>query len=179
LKKLFACALVMVALASGIADASHQDINDPNDTDGKLDIKKVASFGTQRPARKITTFSSWTTREMRDSGYFTVWYDTRFNSRFDYFVLARSIGRKMEGTLWRDFASRPDRVVGDAQVWRTDDRSVTIRISLDQMVLGDKRQSYRWAVESIRNGGSACGNVCFDRAPDSGVVVEPIPLAAP
>jgi hypothetical protein len=167
--------VILAALAHGIAYASHEVVLDPNDTAGILDIKRVDSFGSLRPARRITTFKAWSVKAIWDEGDFLIWYDTALNERFDYFVLVRSNGTKMEGTLWRDYKKSPDEIVGDAQVWRPNDRAVVARIRLDQMWISKGRENYRWKVQSRKWDGPDCMMVCFDRAPNGTVVVEPIP----
>jgi hypothetical protein len=175
LKKLLVCMLVLLVLAAGAAFASHRVVNDPNDTPGALDIKKVTSFGLHNPARKIITFKGWTTRSMWDEGSFLVLYDSALDDRFDFYILVRSTGTRMEATLWRDYKEAPDELVGDAQVWRPNTRSVVTRISLDQLWFSKGRDFYRWKVQSLKWTGPNCKNVCFDKAPNGKAVKEPKP----
>lgn len=175
MRKILVGLLVVITLSHGGAYASHQDVPDPNDTEGALDIKKVASFGLRSPARRIVTYKEWSTSSMWDSGYFIVWYDTAANRHFDFFILVRSAGNWMDATLWRNYRRRPDRVVGDAQVWRPSAREVVTRIRLSQLWFSKGRDRYRWKVQSVKTTGPNCRNVCFDRAPNTGVVVEPKP----
>jgi hypothetical protein len=81
----------------------------------------------------------------------------------------------LDATLWRDHKKKPDAVAGDAQVWRANDRSVVTRIHLDQMWIGGDRQTYRWKVQTLKTTGPSCKQVCFDHAPNTGAIVEPIP----
>ena len=167
--------LVVAALADGVAYASHRNVPDANDTQGALDIKRVESFGLYRPARRIITFKEWSTSSMWDTGYIIVWYDTAVDGHFDFYILVRSNGNSMDATLWRNYKRSPDTVIGDAQVWRPSARSVVTRIRLAQLWFSKGRDTYRWKVQTIKTQGPNCKNVCFDRAPNTGAIVEPRP----
>jgi hypothetical protein len=174
-KKLVVISVILTAFAHGIAYGSHQRVTDANDSPGILDIKRVDSFGLVRPARRIITYKPWTANAIYDEGNFLIFYDTALDERFDYYVMVRSNGRKMEGILWRDYKKAPDEIVGDAQVWRPNLRAVVARISLNQLWISKGRENYRWMVQSLKWDGPSCINVCFDRAPENNVVVEPLP----
>ena len=172
---LVSVATVAAAGIAFVAVASHLDVTDPNDTRGPLDVRSVESFGTTQPSWKIVTFSSWSRAEIFDTGYVTVLFDTRAGPPADYYVLVGSLGTRMYADLWRDRATKPDRRVAGVKVWRADRTSVSIKLPLDRMVIGSERTFYGWSVETIFTG-ERCRRVCFDFAPDEGVVIEPLPV---
>jgi len=172
-------ALVLVVLVTAaslstmFAKATHQDRKDGNDVSGKLDIRAVNTFGSiSRPGWEIIASSRTTARSLRDRGFILVHLDTFGDTRPDYYALVSSNGSSFKGRLWRDLASRPDRVVGTVPVSRPDRFSVTVRVPLSKMNLGGKmRLTYRWWARSLFTG-TGCRRVCIDRAPSKGVVTE-------
>jgi hypothetical protein len=161
------------SLFTMFAQASHKDIKDLNDVDGRLDIRAVNTFGKiQNPGWKIIVSSRNTMTQLRDHGFFLVYLDTFGDTRSDYYLLVSSNGSKMLGKLWRDRARRPDRKLGKVPVWRPDKSSVSVRVPLSDMNMGGKeRLEYRWWVKTLFTGKN-CRRVCFDRAPNRGAVTE-------
>lgn len=172
-------ALVLVVLvtaasmSSMFARANHQNSKDGNDVKGMLDIRKVQTFGRNKnPGWRIITRSRMTAKAMRDTGFFLVYLDTFGDTRFDYYALVSSKGSKMQGTLWRDPANKRDRRVGKLSVWRSDKRSVSLRVPLGKVNTGGKKRIvYRWFVKTLFTGDN-CRRVCIDRAPNNSSLIE-------
>lgn len=161
------------------ASASHVPVNDPKDTRGLLDIRSVEVVDQEQPRWKVTTWSRWTTTQVFDYGYGTIYLDTRATPRPDYYILVGSAGTRMYAHLYRDRATKSDRYLGELRrVGRDDKRSFFVRIALKRLKVGDQRGFYRWRAESLFTG-EGCRRVCFDPAPDDGFVSEPLPLVTP
>lgn len=165
--------ITVASLSTMFAQATHQDRKDGNDVKGKLDVRAVNTFGpASRPRWEIIVSSRSTARSLRDFGFFLVHLDTFGDTRPDYYALVSSNGSKFHGKLWRDWANRPDRVVGTVRVSRPDKFSVTVRVPLSKMNLGGKsRLTYRWWVKTLFTGTS-CRRVCIDRVPNDSAVTE-------
>lgn len=170
--------LVGAAGVAFMASAGHLDVGDPNDTRGLLDVQTVQTGGAGRPSWRVITFSSWSRSEMWDAGYLTLLLDTRKRARSDYYVLVGSQGTHMYADLWRDRVDKPDFRVSAIKVWRPSSNSVSIKVPLRKMLVGDQRTFYRWKVETIFTG-PRCTRVCFDFVPNDGAVVEPLPVPSP
>ena len=172
-------ALVLVVLMTGasmstmFARANHQNSRDGNDVKGMLDIRKVQTFGRNKsPGWRIIFRSRMTAKAMRDTGFFLVYLDTFNDSRFDYYALVSSKGSKLQGTLWRDPANKRDRRVANLPVWRSDKRSVSLRVRLSKLNMGGKKRiDYRWFVKTLFTGNN-CRRVCIDRAPNNDAMTE-------
>lgn len=168
----------VAALAPFVAGANHLDVEDPNDVDGRLDVKRVETGGTDRPRWKVVTYSTWQVKRIRDKGYFLVYLDTFGDEWFDYYALVRSDGRHLRASLWRDRRVKADKYVSELDEYRKGARSVVVRVPLAKVKLPDTRLFYRWYVQTLFIGKS-CQNVCFDRAPDGEPMVEPNPAVTP
>ena len=172
---------VVVALATtaGLlfsASASHLPVADPDDTRGLLDISRVEVEGTNRPKWKVITFPRWSTAEIFDYGYALVLIDTFNGQRPDYYILVGSLGSRLYADLFRDRESKKDvHVSALSLLGRADDRSFYVRLPLKKMKVGEQRTFFRWRIETLFTG-DRCHNVCFDKAPDTGLVSEPLPL---
>lgn len=179
--KRFAVGFVVVILfltpLAVLAQLARHD--DPRDTPGLLDVRRVKISGKlERPIFKTITFKEWTANRIWDRGYFIVHLDARGGSHFEHYILVRSVGGRLEGTLYRDRRHKPDFVVGEVDVWRVNQRSVTTRVRLHRLNMPAERTYYRWFVKSLMIGNN-CPTVCMDRVPDSGaveqLVIEPTP----
>jgi hypothetical protein len=141
---------------------------DESDTHGFLDVKRIDSFlASDEPTWRIVTISRWSVFKMWDRGYVLVYLDTFGADPPDYLALIRSVGTRLRAALYRNghrLASLP--------VWRRTRRSVSIRIPLRKLVLGETRPFYRWRVVTLTD---RCRHTCFDRIPDEGALVEPLP----
>ncbi len=176
--------VVTIALLSLLvtvpATATHLDVVDLDDTSGPLDVSRVITRGeTWRPIWRISTYNRWTARRIWDTGYLLVWLDTFGTDRYDYYVLVRSTGSRLQALLFRDRINRPDRLVSTLTRWRPDDRTVSVLVPLSKVSLPETRTYYRWAVQTLYTG-DICRRVCMDFAPDMGAVREQVRgLAAP
>jgi hypothetical protein len=170
------CAALTAAVAAVLlvplpAEAHRAQVADKNDTPGLLDIRRITSYGKRRPRVKVTTYKGWTAARMWDHGDVLVYLDTFSNKRFDYYVLVRSDGHKMMGKLYRDRKVKKDYIVGRTDAWKTEKRSVTVRIPLRKTNWPKSRAFYRWYALSMFTGPK-CRRVCFDRAPQQKAVKE-------
>lgn len=141
---------------------------DENDTHGFLDVKEIDSIlVSDEPVWRVVTLARWSTFEMWDQGFVLVYLDTFGAELPDYYALIRSVGTRLRATLYRNghklFALR---------VWRGSRRSVSIRIPLEKLVVGAARRFYRWRVVTLTD---RCRHTCFDRIPNEGALVQPLP----
>lgn len=138
-------------------------IADPNDTKGRMDVKKVRSHAGDTPPRwKIVTFSSWTIKGVWDEGYFVLFVDTKGAAGPDYHVLGYSNGKKMVGGLYRETSGGGEVRIGGAAVSKAGPRGIVIKLPLAK--LDRTRPYFRWSVMTLFTG-KKCGNVCFERVP--------------
>lgn len=138
-------------------------IADPNDTKGRMDVKKVRSWAGASPPRwKIVTFSSWTIKGVWDEGYFLVSVDTKDDPDPDYHVLGYSNGKGMVGGLYRETSGGGEVRIGGAAVSKAGPRGIVIKLPLAK--LDRTRPYFRWSVMTLFTG-KKCGNVCFERVP--------------
>ncbi|MDQ3940197.1 MAG: hypothetical protein M3238_02475 [Actinomycetota bacterium] len=162
---------VMMAIPL-LALARHLDVQDPNDTEGLLDVRRVEVDGTRkRPNWTITTFAAWTAREIWDTGFVIVALDTIGTRRQDYYALVASNGRSLTATLYRDRKQKRDRRITAVPVRRDNRRSLKVTIPLGRTQRRSSR-IYSWYVQTLFSSRE-CPNVCFDRAPDRGMISEP------
>ena len=171
------CSLVAAATLLAVAPASahHVVVNDPDDTRGFLDVRKVDVLGLERPRWKIGTWGWWTARTIFDRGYLLVHLDSFGDSRYDYYVLVRSRGYDMAASLWRDFQNKPDKFKTELTVWRKSKRNVSVRVPLSLLYFPGANRVWTWEVETLFTS-DRCRRVCMDRAPDEGRVREPQPI---
>ena len=136
---------------------------DPRETRGPLDVRRVRTrLRRPRPVWKVTTRARWTARSIWDEGYVVVLLDTRGGPEPDHYALARSTKHEMTATLYRVRANARDRPMrGGVKAWRTNARSVTIRIALGRVGLDSLRPYYRWGVETLFTG-RRCRLLCID-----------------
>ncbi|MFN2488327.1 MAG: hypothetical protein ABR529_01000 [Actinomycetota bacterium] len=168
-----------VVLAPPLLASAHPvSVRDGNDAKGRFDIRRVKKFGTDKPGWRVIVRQRWRAREVVDHGYLLTYLDTFGTSRYDYYALIRSDGRRMKGALLRDRARKNDYRVSSLKVWRRDRRSVSMRIPLRRVKTTNKRDHYNWAVQSVYTS-PRCKRVCFDRAPNDGGVEEPLGQPAP
>lgn len=174
----FAAALATATTMALMAAAHHADTTDPNDTRGRLDVKRVRFDHQGPPNWRVVTFSKWTIRGMWDRGYIMVLLDTAGGEAAEYYLLVRSNGRSLEGSLWRARAVGPDSRLGSAKVWRRSGRSVTVQVRLRRLDFGEKRTVYRWWAHTTFTD-DVCRRSCHDRAPDRGAIEQWRPGMSP
>lgn len=137
-------------------------IADPNDTKGRMDVKRVRSRAGETPPRwKIVTFRRWTIKGVWDEGYFLVSVDTKSDPGPDYHVLGYSNGKSMVGGLYREKSGAEVRI-GGAGVAKAGGRGVIVKLPLGK--LDRTRPWFRWSVMTLFTGNK-CGKVCFERVP--------------
>jgi hypothetical protein len=166
----FAAALVTVALVAFVAGAHDTDRLDPNDTRGKLDVRQVRlAHQPLPPVWTVVTFAEWRTVEMWDRGYIMVLLDTSRGEGAEYYLLVRSVGAVLRGSLWRARIFGPDSYLGSVPVRRLSLRSASVQVRLSRLKFGASRSFYRWWVQTVFTG-LTCRRTCQDRAPNG----EPI-----
>jgi hypothetical protein len=175
----FAAVLGTILTMTLVAGAHDTDFVDPNDARGKLDVREVRlrHEGTP-PFWSVVTFAEWGVREMWDRGYVMVMLDTQQGDAAEYYLLVRSNGRAMEGTLWRARTFGPDSRLGAVRVRRLSRRSVSVQVGLFRLTFGEKRDFYRWWVHTTYTS-DVCRRTCHDRAPNAGGVVQWRPGRSP
>jgi hypothetical protein len=171
--------MAAVALAGG--PSSRAQVQDPNDTRGLLDVRRVWFEPEADPPRWTPVmFSPWTAEVMRERGFVYVFLDTMGDRRFDYYALILSNGRRLSGSLWRDAERGSDVRILGLDVRRDSDLNVAVRIPLGPLQVGAFRSVYRWSVVTTFTG-RVCRATCVDRVPDEGTFEQPIgtPTATP
>ncbi|MGZ5296206.1 MAG: hypothetical protein ACXWYT_04730 [Actinomycetota bacterium] len=176
-----ACLTVVGVTAAALAGdpSSRAQVQDPNDTRGLLDVRRVWFEPEADPTRwTIVTFSPWTAEVTRDRGSVFVFLDTMGDPRFDYYALIVSNGRRLSGSLWRDPKRGPDVRLLALDVRRDSDLDVAVRIPLGPLEIGEVRTVYRWSVVTTFTG-RVCRATCVDRVPDEGTFEQPIGTPTP
>jgi hypothetical protein len=175
----FAAAVVTVAVVAAIAGAHDTDFNDPDDTRGKLDIKRVRlAHQPGPPLWTLATFGEWRTAEIWDRGYLMVFLDTQGGAGAEHYLLIRSSGTVLEGSLWRLRNVGPDSYLGSVPVDRWSRRSATVQVGLSRLTFGASRAFYRWWTETIFTG-ELCRRTCHDHAPNGDPVLQWRPGMSP
>jgi hypothetical protein len=168
----FGAALVTVTLVAAIAGAHDTDLTDPNDTRGSLDVREVRlAHKPGPPAWTLVTFGEWRTAEIWDRGYLMVLLDTQGRAGGEYYLLVRSTGTQLLGSLWRIRNVGPDSYLGSVPVQRYSRRSANVRVGLSRLTFGPSRSFYRWWVETLFTG-ELCKRTCHDRAPNGEPVLQ-------
>jgi hypothetical protein len=176
-----ACLTVAGVTAAAIAGgaATRAQVEDPNDTRGMLDVRRVwfePEVGP--PSWTVVTFSPWTEELTRDRGYVFVYLDTMGDERFDLYALILSNGRRLSGSLWRDPKNGSDVRISALDVKHDSDLTVAVRIPLVLLDIGEFRTAYRWIVVTTFTG-RVCRATCVDRVPDEGAFEHPIGSPTP
>jgi hypothetical protein len=167
----FVAAVVTVVALTFVAAAHDTDLTDPNDTRGKLDVWKVRlAHQPGPPVWTILTFGEWRVHEMWDRGYLLVMLDTQQGPPADHYLLLRSNGSALVGSLWRIRAVGPDSFLGGVPAFRKSTRSASVQVWLGRLAFGEKRRFYRWWVETIVTS-ETCPRTCQDRAPNGAATV--------
>jgi hypothetical protein len=169
-----AALLAGIAAFSLFGTAAHARpvvLKDPPDTRGPLDIRRVELRGTREARFKVATEAGWTARRLQDRGYFLVHLDTFRTPHFDHFALVRSVGRTLEGSLWRDPRKKAPRLLRPLPARHPSRRTASVLVRLRSVPL--RRSHFRWRVQSLWSGWP-CDRTCFDRAPRRGGVLRPL-----
>ena len=157
--------------------AHHTDLDDPRDTMGPLDLVRV-EFGhsDKNGTWTLVSAKAWSVRRLWDHGYVVIEIDSVDGPSPDYQVVIRSNGNRMVATLFRNRTSGPGREIGPVHAWKPDARTVSARVDLDDIGIGPHRLVYRWDVVTVSD---VCDEWCIDRAPDEGLVDQPVPGVTP
>lgn len=170
-------ALALTSIVPLIAGARHASVADPNDSRGVLDIRLAEVAGGSPTRWKVTSWSKWKVEPLWDRGFTLVYVDTFGTTRADYYALVGSNGRKLQAGLYRDPSRRRDRRIRDLRARHPSQKVVNVAIPLQRLRRRDSGV-YRWYVLTLLSGDN-CRRVCFDRAPDTGAVLEPGPQPTP
>jgi hypothetical protein len=98
------------------------------------------------------------------------------HARRRYRVVIRATKRRLVGVLYGKRNGR-DKPLRGVRVWRSDRRSVSVRVPARSLHLAAPGR-YAWRAQSLVTG-SRCPRVCFDRAPDTGDALVEVPAPAP
>jgi hypothetical protein len=175
----FAAALITIALMSVVAGAHDTDFLDPNDARGRLDVKQVRLTHVGRPPTwTIATYAEWSTAGMWDRGYLMVLLDTQAGVVPEYYLLVRSAGTTLQGSLWRAHVTGPDTYLGSVPTSRPSRRAASVQVSLKRLTFGSSRTYYRWWVQTVFTS-DLCPRTCHDQAPNRGQVLQWRPGMSP
>jgi hypothetical protein len=181
----FAAAIITIAVMAVVAGAHDTDFLDPDDARGKLDVKQVRfAHDPGPPTWTIVTFSEWTTASMWDRGYLMILLDTEGGVGVEYYLLVRSAGTTLEGSLWRAHAVGPDSYLRPVPTTRFSRRSASVQVMLSRLTFGARRTFYRWWVQTVYTS-DLCRRTCHDRAPNQDPVkqwrpgMSPTPTSSP
>ena len=165
---------VALLFAADIALASHQPVIDPDDTPGRLDVRRVLIEDLQPQQYEVRTYESWRISRIYDDGFFVIYFDTFGDERFDYYVLVRSMKTRLQSTLWRDRQKGNDRRIAYTRVRHPGPRLLRVNVPIGKMRFGPARIQYRWQVRTLFISGKCYERLCIDRAPNGRGMVEPI-----
>jgi hypothetical protein len=169
---------VAIAVAAIALPRHHTDLRDPNDTKGMLDVREVRLDHEGGTELTVLTFATWTAHAIWDQGNAYVFVDTKGDEVAEYFVLVRSTGSTLQGSLWRDRRDRRDVYLRNVAVRRKSPNGVTVAVPIKALGFGRARESYFWwTVTSFT--GDTCRRTCIDRAPDRGAVEQWRPGMSP
>ena len=175
----FVAAFMTIALMTVVAGAHDTDFSDQNDARGRLDVKQVRLAHVPGPPTwTIITFAEWSTAGMWDRGYVMVLLDTKGGVGADYYLLIRSAGTALQGSLWRAHAYGPDSYLGSVPASRPSRRSASVQVSLKRLTFGASRSFYRWWIQTLFTS-DLCRRTCHDRAPNKESVLQWRPGMSP
>ena len=175
----FAAAIITIALMAVVAGAHDTDFQDPDDARGKLDVKQVRlAHAPGPPTWTIVTFGEWRTVGMWDRGYLMILLDTQSGVGPEFYLLVRSTGTALQGSLWRARSYGPDSYLGSVPTRRPSLRSASVQVALKRLTFGVSRSFYRWWVQTVYTN-NVCRRTCHDRAPNGETVLQWRPGMSP
>lgn len=175
----FVAALTTIVLMTVAAGAHDTDFLDPNDTRSKLDVRQVRlAHISGPPIWTVVTFGEWSTASIWDRGYMMIMLDTQAGTSAEHYLLVRSTGPSLAGSLWRARNVGPDTYLGSLPVKRLSRQSASIQVALFRLTFGANRSFYRWWVQTVYTS-DVCRRTCHDRAPNSGAVLQWRPGMSP
>ncbi|MDH4113690.1 MAG: hypothetical protein OEV60_13595 [Actinomycetota bacterium] len=173
-----AALVVLVAVVAIASPSFHSGANDPNDTKGLLDVRRVRLAHKGGTEATVIMFASWSPAAIWDRGNVYVFLDTSGADDAEYFVLVRSTGSGLQGSLWRDRRDRRDVFLRTVKVRRKTGNGVSVAIPIKSLEFGGFRTSYFWWATTTFTG-RVCRRTCVDRAPDDGSVEQWRPGMSP
>jgi hypothetical protein len=170
---------VTVAAVAGSWEGRAQ-VEDPNDTRGPLDVRRVWFDPEAGPPQwSVVTFSPWSPEQTGGRAFAFVFLDTKKGAHPDYYVLILSTGHTLSGSLWRDVDRVGDIRLGSVAVSTGSGATgVTVDVPLGRLEFGALRTFYRWSVLTTFTG-RVCRATCVDRVPDQGAVEQPLGTPTP
>ena len=147
-------------------------------TRGKLDLERVRLAHQPGPPKwTLATFGEWRTAEIWDRGYLMVFLDTQGGAGAEHYLLIRSSGVALEGSLWRLRNVGPDSYLGSARNrWSRAERHGPG--GLVPAHLRREPTFYRWWTETLFTG-EFCRRTCHDQAPNGDPVLQWRPGMSP
>lgn len=174
-----AVAIAAVAILAGAGGARHTDTTDPNDVDGRFDLREVQlDHHPGQLAWRFRTFGPWSLDDAWDRGFFVIELDTRGDKSIDERILVRSDGRQLIGSLVTIRSDGTERVRASLDAAKEGSRSAVVSISLRRLTIGRSRETFTWYAYSISTS-TGCRQVCVDRLPDDGRIEHELPGASP
>lgn len=163
-------ALVLVVLTAGPGRAT--STSDPNDSDGRLDVQKIASrydSGTGVLTLKLRTFQSWGCKYLRQGVKTSLnWYlddgQDGDNDLTGKFVCINA--SKDPKLIFKLHGNDSGNNYEPLKARRPDHHTVTVKMPTDLTELSsDHASAHARSSDAIAEG---CDPACTDRAPDSG-----------
>lgn len=173
-----AASIALLAIVASAAPAFHAGVADPNDTRGRLDVRRVRLAHRGGTEVTVITFASWSPSAIWDRGNLYVFLDTSGGPDAEYFVLVRSTGQDLQASLWRDRPDRRDRFLRNVKVRRKTSNGASVRLPIKSLEFGGFRTSYFWWATTTFTS-DRCRRTCVDRAPDDGSVEQWRPGMSP
>ena len=166
----------LVVAAPAAADLAR--FPDPNDTDGKLDVRsavqghRTADSGPPMIRHRLTMYEPWGKRALtRRSNFIAMFLDVDDDEGFERRLMIDVRNGKFRAKMerWRDLED-----VGFADVWRPNRRSISV--AFPKTWLGAGVRSYEWLANTIYGieGEGPCGlqtdvyTWCTDSVPNRG-----------
>ena len=181
---LIAAVVVAIAVVATAGQSFHDDVSDPNDTKGLLDVQRVRLAHEGGTEVTVITFAKWSASKIWDRGNAYVFIDTEGGESPEYFVLVRSTGSDLRASLWRERGGRRDRYLRRVKARRKSPDGVSVTVPIKSLKFGPHRTSYLWWATTTFTGDT-CRRTCVDRAPNAGGVeqwrpgMSPTPTSSP
>lgn len=167
-----ALAALAVLCASTPALAEHADQTDPNDVRGLLDLEEVRFRHERGPYVWVfKTYGAWKTKRIWDTGFLVVQLDTIGSTATDFLVVLRSVGKEVQGELFRRRRDGTEVHRRTLDGWRAGSKGGAVQVPRRWLTFGPKRTVFRWSANSLFTG-DRCRSTCIDAVPDEGTVEQ-------